>query len=359
MPLASIRSIFWAIALICSLISAPAVLSADPAEKGDNRKDDSKEHAEKGHDEKGHADKGHEDKEHEEHEHEEEEESRCIDQRVLLGLFRPVIGCFPTEKEPHDLTLGNFFSYGWNVGWKEPEEGPHDAPRFRLLRIQQAFWEREYRYTHNYAFGVDHGSLDEQEGEAELELPVSRRFMLEFEMPYAGRRPAGEQWTFGGGDLVVIPEVMLWETHDLSFSSGLFIRTPTGSRSVEEGHTSLTPYLALWKDLGARVGLHTYLGTEIPLSRTAEDPAAILQYAIAPAITVTPKDTPFLGDLTFFTEMNGTTNLGADQRTTVTLLPGVKWMLFKDLWVATGYEFPVTGTETFRSRVWLSLYRDF
>ncbi len=37
--------------------------------------------------------------------------------------------------------------YGWSEGWAEPDEGPQDAPRFRLLRIQRAFWEREVRFT--------------------------------------------------------------------------------------------------------------------------------------------------------------------------------------------------------------------
>lgn len=287
--------------------------------------------------------------------------SMSLDQRLLLDLFRPVVDNFPAERKRQDLTFQNFFTYGWNVGWKEPEEGPEDAPRFRLLRIQRAFWEREVRFVDPYTFGADGGTLDEQEVEMEVELPVSRRFLIEFEPAVTGVRPNGSSWRFASGDFTMIPELMLYETKDISFSSGLSIRTPTGSQSVGSGRTSLTPYLAWWKDLGQRVGLHTFFGTEFPLAGYGPDrPDTTLQYGIALAKTITPKDTPWLGNLTFFAEFNGTTERGdANPSTTATLLPGARWLLFKDFWLAAGYEFPVARTNRLERRVWISIYRDF
>jgi len=91
------------------------------------------------------------------------------------------------------------------VGWKEPDEGPNDAPRFGLLRIQRAFWEREIRLVHSYTFGVDGGAADEQELEMEVELPINRRFLIEFEPAVSSVRANGRSWDFGGGDLKVIP----------------------------------------------------------------------------------------------------------------------------------------------------------
>jgi len=73
-------------------------------------------------------------------------------QRLLAALTSPLINLFPPEKTRKDLTLGNFFTYGWKQGWAEPEEGPQDAPRFRLMRIRRAFWERELRATYNFTF---------------------------------------------------------------------------------------------------------------------------------------------------------------------------------------------------------------
>ena len=122
---------------------------------------------------------------------EEQEEEKQFDQRMLMALFRPVVEIFPAEKERQDLTFGNFFSYGWHAGWKEPEEGPNDAPRIRLLRIQEAVWEREIRLIHNYVFGMNEEERDRQEVEGEISLPVSRRFLIEFEQPVADIRSNG------------------------------------------------------------------------------------------------------------------------------------------------------------------------
>ena len=289
---------------------------------------------------------------------EEQEEEKQFDQRMLMALFRPVVKMFPAEKERQDLTLGNFFSYGWQAGWKEPEEGPDDAPRIRLLRILEAVWERDIRLTHNYIFGVNGEESDSQEVAMEIALPISRRFLIEFEQPVANIKSNGSS-SIASGDLRVVSKVMLYETHDASFSSGLSIRTPTGRQSMESHRTSLLPYFASWTDLGQRVGLHTYFGTDFPLGGWGPDrPDAFVQYSIVPSKTVTSRDTPFLGDLTIFAEFNGTTQVGGlDPQTTVTALPGVKWMLLKDFWVATGYEFSLTGID--ESRVWLTLSRDF
>lgn len=289
------------------------------------------------------------------------QEERHSYQRFLSSLFEPIIGKYPPEESRKDLNLDNFSSYGWTQGWEEPEEGPEDAPRFRLLRIQRAFWEREVRLTFNHAFGADDGEYDEQEGEVELELPISRRFLIEFETGFVGLRPSGQSWEHRVGDLKIIPELMLVETRDLSFSSGLVVRTPTGGRSVGDGRTSLTPYLAVWKDLGNRVGLHTYLGNEFPLGGyESTDPDSVLQYGIAPTVTVTAKDTPYWGNLTFFIEADGETNFGnGNSQTKVNLLPGARWAIVKDCWTAVGYEFPVTSQNDFDDKIWFSLYLDF
>ncbi|HEV8716374.1 MAG TPA: hypothetical protein VGX03_26575 [Candidatus Binatia bacterium] len=289
------------------------------------------------------------------------QEDLFFHQRLLRFVFRPVIDRYPPEEHRQDLGLRNFFTEGWTAGWAEPEEGPDDAPRFRLLRMQRAFWEREVRLTYNHTFGAEDGEVDEQEGEFELELPLSRRFLIEFEGGFVGLKPDGGSWKRRGGDLKIIPEVMLMETHSLSFSSGLIVRTPTGSATVGEERTSLTPYLALWRDLGHRIGLHTYLGAEFPVHGFGPGaPDAVVQYGIAPAITVTPKGTPYRGNWTFFVETNGETDCGStDDRTTVTLLPGARWLVLKDVWVAAGYEFPVTNADALDGRAWVSFYFDF
>jgi hypothetical protein len=77
-------------------------------------------------------------------------------------------------------------------------------------------------------------------------------------------------------------------------------------------------------------------------------------------ITLTPKAKPLIGNLTFFMEVNGETEVGGDDDdTTVTLLPRARWLVYKDVWLASGYEFPVANTDTFDGKVWAGFYLDF
>ena len=46
------------------------------------------------------------------------------------------------------------------------------------------------------------------------------------------------------------------------------------------------------------------------------------------------------------------------RRSRITLVPGTRWRVIRDVWVATGYEFPVKGNE-FTGRLWLSVHLDF
>ncbi len=76
--------------------------------------------------------------------------------------------------------------------------------------------------------------------------------------------------------------------------------------------------------------------------------------------TVTPKDTPFFGNLTFFVEFNGSSDIGSNVDTTVvSILPGARWNLGHGFWLMPGVEFPITGRDEFDNRIWFSVLKDF
>lgn len=93
------------------------------------------------------------------------QEDLFFHQRLLRLVFKPIIDRYPSEEHRQDLGLRNFFTAGWTEGWAEPEEGPDDSPRFRLLRMQRAFWEREVRLTYNHTFGAPDLSRRDQRGD--------------------------------------------------------------------------------------------------------------------------------------------------------------------------------------------------
>lgn len=267
------------------------------------------------------------------------------------------------EKKP-DLTLSNFFSEGWKfMQWEEPEQEPEQAPRFRLLKIPATVFEREIRMNYSFTNNSDGGKLDEHEWEFEFEMPVSRRLLIEVEPKIISLSPNDGDTTSGFGDTSLITRIMLLETRNTTLLSLLETTLPTGDedRGLGSGLTTISPGIGLWRDLGSRYALHGFFGLDIPVGgKDDDDPDTTVIYGTAITKTVTPKDTPFFGNLTLFVELNGSSDIGSDNDiTVVSILPGVRWNLGHEFWLMPGIEFPVIGRDEFDSRVWLSVLKDF
>ncbi|MBX9841490.1 MAG: hypothetical protein K2Z80_06760 [Xanthobacteraceae bacterium] len=81
---------------------------------------------------------------------------------------------------------------------------------------------------------------------------------------------------------------------------------------------------------------------------------------LARSQTATNADDVRRGHATFFAEVNVMTDIGGPNSSSkVTLLPGARWLVVKDFWLAAGYEVPLTPARELDGRVWISIYRDF
>ena len=288
--------------------------------------------------------------------------SLCIFFFMLTSPFLPAEELH--EKRP-DLSLSNFFSEGWKFGqWEEPEEEPDQSPRFRLLRIPATVFEREIRLNYSFTNNGDHGEADEHEWELEVEIPICRRLLLEIEPSVSSVSPHKEHRDRSGfGDTALITKLMLLETRNTTLISILETKFPTGNddRELGSGMTTLGPGIGIWRDLGNRFALQGFLGLDIPVGgKSEEDFDTEVLYGVALTKTVTSKETPYWGNLTFFTELNGTSEMGAkDDKTVVSVLPGVRWKIGHEVWFMSGIEFPVIERDDFDSRAWISILKDF
>lgn len=169
--------------------------------------------------------------------------------------------------------------------------------------------------------------------------------------------------SFGFGDTSLITRIMLLETRNTTLLSFLETTLPTGDedRGLGSGLTMISPGIGLWRDLGKCYALHGFFGLDIPIGgKDDDDPDTTVVYGTALTKTVTSKDTPYFGNLTFFVEFNGSSDIGTDGDTTmVSILPGVRWNLGHEFWLMPGIEFPVIGRDEFDNRVWLSVLKDF
>lgn len=247
--------------------------------------------------------------------------------------------------------------------WEEPEQEPDQSPRFRLLKIPATVFEREVRMNYSFTNNGDGGELDEHEWEFEFEMPVSRRLLLEVEPKIISLSPNDGDTTSGFGDTSLITRIMLLETRNTTLLSLLEITLPTGDedRGLGSGLTTISPGIGMWRDLGGHFALHSFFGLDIPTGgKSDEDPDTTIIYGSALTKTVTSKDTPFFGNLTFFVEFNGNSDIGSDDDTTVvSILPGARWNLGRDFWLMPGVEFPIIGRDEFDTRVWFSVLKDF
>lgn len=135
-----------------------------------------------------------------------------------------------SEKKP-DLTLSNFFSEGWKfTQWDEPEQEPDQAPRFRLLKIPATVFEREIRMNYSFTNNGDRGEVDEHEWEFEIEIPVSRRLLLEVEPTIVSISPRDNGSHSGFGDTSLIARIMFMETRNTTVLSILDLKLPIGYR---------------------------------------------------------------------------------------------------------------------------------
>jgi len=283
---------------------------------------------------------------------------------LFTSLFFALLQAEELSGKKPDLTLSNFFSEGWKLGqWEEPEQEPDQSPRFRLLKIPATVFEREVRMNYSFTNNGDGGKLDEHEWEFEFEMPISRRLLIEVEPTIVSISPKNDNNHNGFGDTSFITRVMLLETRNTTLLSLLDVKIPTGNEDLGlgSGMTTISPGIGMWRDIGGHFALHSFFGLDIPSGgKSNDDPDTTVNYGAALTKTVTPKDTPFFGNLTFFVEFNGSSEVGSNGDTTVvSILPGARWNLGHDFWLMPGVEFPITGRDEFDNRIWFSVLKDF
>lgn len=283
---------------------------------------------------------------------------------LFVGLLSTLLQAEKLSGRKPDITFSNFFSEGWKFGqWEEPAQEPDQSPRFRLLKIPATVFEREMRMNYSFTNNGDGGKLDEHEWEFEFEMPVSRRLLIEVEPTIVSISPKSDNDHSGFGDTSFVTRVMLMETRNTTLLSLLDVKIPTGNEDLGlgSGMTTISPDIGMWRDIGGHFALHSFLGLDIPAGGESGDvPDTTVNYGAALTKTVTPKDTPFFGNLTFFVEFNGSSDIGTnDDTTVVSILPGARWNLGHDFWLMPGVEFPITGRDEFDNRIWFSVLKDF
>ena len=284
----------------------------------------------------------------------------CIGMSVFAGVpASPVVLNSPGESElASDLTLGNFFSEGWDQAWaKRPHLG--GAPDMALLRVQTNFLEQEVRTDYYFEDHVVSGSkLDIHFADALVAYGVNRRLMLALVDSYEWIEPRPGHKELNGMSEAFVGRLQLVDTEHSSYAFTFRAQAPDDG--IKNKQTTLSYALAGWNDLTPlglpRVGLYYHVQEESYLGPPAEAGAKRndLTYAVTLAKTWTAPDAPVVRNFTTFVECFSTTDLDGttNGRTTTGLTPGIRFTLGKGHVIMAGVDIPVTTP-----RPYTALYR--
>ena len=236
--------------------------------------------------------------------------------------------------------------------WVNPGPGCSGAPRQSWINTFDAFFTRQAVVTYNITNRLP-GGQDLHEGQLSIQTPLSRRLWLGIDVPFVeslqgGRGPSTSHF----GDVSITPKFMLYESKDFSLSTGLTVRTPTGTEITGGDRTTLLPFVAFWTDLGRGVSLRGGTGVDIAVDhKRAADGDYVANLSVGQTI-VRQEGAP-LGDFTYFLATNWRQEFGerSSDHTFFSLTPGFRTSLGRDWAFRAGYEVPVVGPKLYEERL--------
>jgi Putative MetA-pathway of phenol degradation len=245
---------------------------------------------------------------------------------------------------------------GWGDPWIRPPHGPSGARREHWLNAADGFFTREVRF---FYFWTDNIAKlgDSHVGLFSFQTPLSRRCWIGVDLPFTSLTGFNGDLDTSGrfGDLTVTPKVMLRETEDTSLSAGLAVRWPTGTGATGDDLLTLTPFVAVWRDIGGGASFHGAFGVEVPINDDARAvlPDATLIGSLAVGQSVN-------GCFSYYVALNVRQELGtADEHTFLSITPGIRTHLGHHWYFLAAYEVPLVGPRFFDQRVLAGLIREF
>ena len=283
-------------------------------------------------------------------------------QRGEVGVLRAAVEsltgdvyAMPSRWQP--LSLGSFLSEGWNEPWVSPQNGEGNAPRQGWLNAADGVFYRLNIATFGYAHGTKNNG-DQYTGGDTIYLPLSRRFELQFDIPFIVSKEGSPDHT-SFGDFQITPRFILSENRAVTQSLNLSFRTPTGDEDTGNGVAAVTPNYQFWANWWQGLVLRGGVGMAIPYHNAEEANArSVFAGNLAVGYYFTPHDRAPIGDLVGYVSANF--NHAVDNRvpsdtTNVTITPGFRTHLGQNWYLLGGVEFPITDPKSFDYQPMLGL----
>jgi len=258
----------------------------------------------------------------------------------------------------HELTLGSFFTDGWDEAWASGPNGEGGAPRQGWLNAYDGVFYRLFLFTFNWAH---EGSNDGYVGGLTAYTPLNKRFQFRFDIPFFVSEPRHPERETGFGDFQVTPRFLLSESVNFTQSLDLTFRTPTGTERTGNNIGAFSPVYNFWWNAVAGLVVRGGIGGFVPWSGHAGN--AFLGN-LAVGYYFTPHDLIPVGDLVWYvaTNLNQLTDseiagTQVPSTTTVTFTPGFRTHLGANFYLLGGVEVPATHPKPFDYQVLAALMK--
>jgi hypothetical protein len=259
------------------------------------------------------------------------------------------------------LSVGTFFSEGWDQPWVAPPRGGGGAPRQSWLN---AFNGAFYRSFHIIGGWIHHDN-DAYDGAFSIDTPLNARTELTWTIPYVDSTvdARGNRHT-GVGDFTLNTRFLLSETRDATQSFNVTFRMPTGHLDNGNDVASIEPAYEFWANWWRGLVVRGGVGLAAPYNhdgvRNAGARTTVLGNVSA-GYYVTPHDLAPIGDLVWYVSANLTTLTDGrgPNTTTLTFTPGFRTYLGGKLYLFGGVELPATEPKPFDYQVLAELLMEY
>jgi len=264
------------------------------------------------------------------------------------------------------LSLGTFFSQGWDVPYVNPTAGDGGlagtggAPRQGWVNAFGGNFYRAWFFAFAYDQGVNSHIGNGYLGQYEIFIPFNRRFEFEIRYNFILSDKGGASNTYHGntGDTGFVSRFQLSESKNFgqTFHFGVF--APTGRQENGNGVASIQPYYQFWWNFYGNWAMRGETGVTVPTNHAAT--SGYTQYHNLLAIGryfPGSKESWFQQWWFYLVATENSTIAGTPRRETAfTLLPGMRCRmtggLFENLGTGLWYFFasvnvPMTGPQAF------------
>jgi hypothetical protein len=274
-------------------------------------------------------------------------------------ITESLFGDASAEDKWRPLTLGNFFSEGWNEPWAGGPAGESGlTPRhgwlgafegvfYRLWLVNGTYQNNLYKPYGGNAYSSNFTAF----------LPFSRRFELYINVPYInsnGTEDPTRGYQSNFGDLQVAGSFLLSETAACTQLFTLGATLPTGDAKTGGDVTAVNPRYSFWSNPGGAWVVRGGTGVNISLNESTAQTTYSADLAVGRYFR--PHDVPF-GDLVFYVNSNVIVPLGGGGLPSVGIGPGTRFQITGNWYFLNYWEFQVGSYKPYDYQIQVAIVK--